>query len=75
MEEDSWRRAAWLSGTKDFHGEADCASTQAVTRLGHDEPPAFTSNVAGPLAIHPAGGVLESRPVGLRPAARIEGHE
>jgi hypothetical protein len=73
MKEDSWRRAGRLPGAKDLDGKAHAVGPRAIARLGHDKPAAFTLDVAGPVAIHPAGGALESRTVGLSLAGRCEG--
>jgi hypothetical protein len=73
MKEDPRRRAGRLPGAKDLDGEAHAAGAGAIARLWYDQPPAFTLDLAGPVAIHPAGGGLESRRVGLSLAGRCEG--
>lgn len=74
MEEDAWRCAGRLPGAKDFHGEADRVSPRAIARLPHHEPAALTADIAGPVAIHPAVGAIESRKVRLSRKAGCEGN-
>ena len=74
MEENAWRCAARLPGAKDFHGEADSVRARAIARLPHHEPAALTADIAGPVAIHPAVGALESRKVRLSWEVGCEGN-
>ena len=73
MKEDPWRRAGRLPDAKDLDGETQAVGPRAIARLGHDKPAAFTLDAAGPVAIHPAGGALESWTVGLSRAGRCQG--
>ena len=75
MQEDAWRLAARLPGAKDLHGEAEGTGARAITRLLHDEPAAFPSDLAGPIALDQAVATLESWKGGLSRQVRCEGHD
>ena len=51
MQHDERRLAARLLGAKDRHREADRIRGRTITRFRHDQPAAFTPNLARPFAI------------------------
>ena len=74
MQQDERRRTARLLGAKDLHGEADRIGAGTITRLRHDQPAAFTPDLARLFAIHQAIATLEPWKPGLGRRLRRDGH-